>query len=307
MVVLEVFTKSIKIKYKSTLVSKATFVALIIWSLRIILPFLIAYKTGGLWLKSDKHFEQPEINILGDYILIGEAYNAEKPIICSTYGFYKKYLIDLDRCSSIKLREIDRNFDKKPDELELEINVIVDMYKLSSIHIVLPIKYELNMLCPLKMQSLIYFQYYFQQEKVTELKIFANLKLFQNSVFMCTKQFAEYYDRPIIEDQYESKHFLIENIVERYNDRNVSTHLTNIYTFIKKENLQTFKLKLNVKYPEDSIYYRPGFWQVLKIAWVQYIAIYLVIAWLFQRFNLYIFRHRLVWYYEENPLKIKTI
>ncbi|XP_072382378.1 transmembrane protein 231 [Diabrotica undecimpunctata] len=305
MVVLEIFTRTVKTRYKSTLCSKATFLAVVSWLFKIIVPYIISYKSGGFWLKTDFYYEQPKVNLEGDFLITAITNNLSNPIICSTYSYYKSYLSDLDFCSSVKLREIDKNFDTKNDELHFQININLHSYKINSINIVLPVKYELSDLCQLKMQSLIYYQHNFQHEKATKLLIFANLNFIQSSAIPCRRKHSEDFNNPLIKNGDESKNFLIENIIAAYLERNVTTHLLNINTFVGTESSTSFLLDLKVKYPENQIYYQPDLWHILKFAWMQYLAIYIITAWLSRKVNKYIFRHRLVWYFTDNPFKTK--
>lgn len=71
------------------------------------------------------------------------------------------------------------------------------------------------------MQSLIFYQYNFQQyDVVTELKINAHLQFFQSSPILCSIRFSEIYNFPVIENKPESKNYALENIMENYLKRN---------------------------------------------------------------------------------------
>lgn len=48
MVVLQVFTENVKIKYKSTILSKATFFTVLTGIISLIVPYIIACKTEGM-------------------------------------------------------------------------------------------------------------------------------------------------------------------------------------------------------------------------------------------------------------------
>lgn len=49
-----------------------------------------------------------------------------------------------------------------------------------------------------------------------------------------------------------------------------------------------------MKYPEQSVTYHTGFWQMFKYAIVQYIAILLVFAFICERIKLFVFSHQLI-------------
>ncbi|XP_074029453.1 transmembrane protein 231 [Leptinotarsa decemlineata] len=307
MVVLEVYKRNIKVRYKSTLLSKATFLTFLCGVLTYTLPFIFAYKSGGFWLKTDVFFEQPRVNLLGDYLLVATNDNSSNPIVCSTYPFYKRHLNHLDFCSLIKLREVDDDLDGKIDKIIVNFRMNFFKYKINSINLILPLKYQLNDICPLHMQSAIIYQHYFHQSGGTHFQILADLMVHQTNPIYCDiNTINNIYNESIIDvddDGKETKNFEIDNIIEKYLERNITTHLTNVYTNVRSENNRVFNLKLSVRYPQQRIYYKPGFWQIIKAAWVQYSAVYTIIAWGLLKIKSYFFRNRLVFYYEDSPLK----
>lgn len=74
----------------------------------------------------------------------------------------------------------------------------------------------------------------------------------------------------------------------------MTTHLSNVYTVVKMNDLNKFSIKLSVRYPENKVYYRSGFWKVMKWAWIQYLSIYVLVVWLIQKIKAYIFENKLV-------------
>lgn len=72
MVFYEVFSHSIKKRYKTSLFTKATIVQLISIVLTFLSPFLIAYFTGGFWIKQKSFTEMPDIKFQYRYIVILE-------------------------------------------------------------------------------------------------------------------------------------------------------------------------------------------------------------------------------------------
>ncbi|CAH1183734.1 unnamed protein product [Phaedon cochleariae] len=302
MVVLEVYTKNIKVRYKSTLVSKAAFLTCICELFTIMIPLMLAYHTGGFWQKQDYFLEQPQVNLLGDHLLIATTNNLSNPIVCSTYPFYKNQLDHLDLCSLIKLREIDENLDNKIDEMKIDFHLNIFDYSIESIILIMPIRYKLQTVCPLEMQSAVIYQHHFCN-KVTDVHILGELKVHQKSPIDCSKGSTHrYYDNSIIVGP-ESEKFEIEYILEKYLERNITTQLTNLYTIMKEDIKKEFHLRLSVKYPEHKLIYRPGVWQMLKMAWIQYFATYIIFRWCSEKIKNYIFQNRLVLFYEESPLK----
>ncbi|KAJ8975419.1 hypothetical protein NQ317_018928 [Molorchus minor] len=192
---------------------------------------------------------------------------------------YKSTL--LSQASFLYLREIDNNLDGKNDKLSLSIEINTLDNKITELHLVLPLNYQLTTTCPLKMQSAIIYQHYFPHKRAIDLRIVGNLNIFQSSAIRCDGKGYNFYDHSVIDN--EKNEYELEDIIKRYSDRNVSTHLTNVYTNIKTGNENKFNLKLMIRYPEHKIHYKPRFWQIIKWAWMQYFAVFIIISWLITR------------------------
>jgi hypothetical protein len=100
----------------------------------------------GFWIKRDVFYEQPDIKFRGEYIFFASTNNLSKPVItCSTLPPYEQTLEFLDTCSTIKIREIDENFDSKVDEFNLNLQInLPEETQLTSVNLVVPLEYKLH-------------------------------------------------------------------------------------------------------------------------------------------------------------------
>nr|CAH7721625.1 unnamed protein product [Callosobruchus chinensis] len=303
MVVLEVFSKSIQIKYKSTLLSKAAFIKIVTALTSIVVPFLLAYISGGFWVKNINFHEQPKVTLDGSYIFLAHTDNQSNPIVCSNIQFYENAFKNFDFCYAIRIRDMDQNFDGKIDKIDVELLINLFGRRINSLNLVLPIVLKLREDCPLTIHSAILYQHYFQQYS-SHLKLIADLQLYQRHLLRCNDlRDKRLHNRPVITSSSQMDDYVLETMIEKYLGRNETTHLTNVYTTTKMENKDQFYLNLSVQFPEVSIYYEPGFWHILKHAWLQYFSIYIIISWIITKLKVYIFKKKLVLYYEETPLK----
>ncbi|CAH0557747.1 unnamed protein product [Brassicogethes aeneus] len=304
MVVLKIYSKYLKVDYKTTFFSKGTFFVFFTRTLCIILPFIFAYNSGGFWLKRDFFYEQPNVRFKGEYLFYATTTNKSQPIVCSNNPFYNKFIGDMDVCTDIKVREVDYNLDGKVDKLDvfLDVNLSYNS-KITSFTFILPLDYDIKTVCPFKMESAIIFQH-FLPIYVTKFSVNANLNVFQNNPLHCQRgrRKLHLYEKQMLENI--NKYIPIDNIIDEYSNRNISTYLTNIYTTFKTTKTNKFTLNLKAKYMEHKITYYPKFWHIIKSAWIQYLAIYIVITWFFGKLEKYIFDNKLVLYYE-TPLKKK--
>jgi len=57
---------------------------------------------------------------------------------------------------------------------------------------------------------------------------------------------------------------------------------------------EPFKLKVKILVPQQKIEYTPGFWQVMKWAWLQYLAMLVIVKWIADCLKYYIYTNYLV-------------
>lgn len=55
-----------------------------------------------------------------------------------------------------------------------------------------------------------------------------------------------------------------------------------------------FSLELDLVYPTFSVLYRPGFWQLLKFAWIQYLAIFVILWWIIAHVRSFVFQNQVI-------------
>merc|ERR1712168_1755418 len=68
----------------------------------------------------------------------------------------------------------------------------------------------------------------------------------------------------------------IFDILEKYTARNLSIHVGNDFTVWKQGHSQHFNIQATLRYPVQSVQYKPGFWQMVKWGWVQYLALLVI-------------------------------
>uniref|UniRef100_H9GCR5 Transmembrane protein 231 n=1 Tax=Anolis carolinensis TaxID=28377 RepID=H9GCR5_ANOCA len=94
------------------------------------------------------------------------------------------------------------------------------------------------------------------------------------SVINGTSPFAQDYD--------------LVNIVAAYEERNVSTVFSSPVPLwsIGRAPEQPFVIEVVIRYPLEVI---PGFWEMVKFAWIQYVSLLLIFLWIFDRIKILFF------------------
>lgn len=88
----------------------------------------------------------------------------------------------------------------------------------------------------------------------------------------------------------------LENIIRSYQDRNLTTALscpTPVWT-VGRAAASPFELKAEIRYPMEVISYRPGFWETIKFAWIQYVSVLLIFLWVFERIQRFVFQNQVL-------------
>lgn len=55
-----------------------------------------------------------------------------------------------------------------------------------------------------------------------------------------------------------------------------------------------FTIQIQLKYPTFTVAYQPNFWQYLKFAWVQYLAVFLVFWWVLSYAQSFVFANQVI-------------
>ncbi|XP_029414455.1 transmembrane protein 231 isoform X2 [Nannospalax galili] len=102
------------------------------------------------------------------------------------------------------------------------------------------------------------------------------------SVINGTSPFAHDYD--------------LTRIVAAYQERNVTTVLSdpNPIWLVGRAAEAPFVINAVVRYPVEVISYQPGFWEMIKFAWIQYVSILLIFLWVFERIKIFVFQNQVV-------------
>lgn len=111
---LDVFSTSITYRYKTRVCSIASLVVFILTTALVILPLILAYQSGGFWVRNRVYIETPLVQFTHKYLLIAEGDFDSTPIICSTFSVYQLNPIK-DDCTLVKIQQLDINNDKHND------------------------------------------------------------------------------------------------------------------------------------------------------------------------------------------------
>ena len=66
------------------------------------------------------------------------------------------------------------------------------------------------------------------------------------------------------------------------------------YLVWESGNSGNFSIEVELQYPQMTVDYYPSFWQQVKFAWIQYLAILVVFWWVLRYVQAFVFRNQLI-------------
>ncbi|XP_053555497.1 transmembrane protein 231 [Bombina bombina] len=296
MTMYEVYAHPALQRYRAGICSKATVFLLIVLALTYIPPLLVAFRSQGFWLKQSTYEEQPNVRFKYEVLLIALNSSRGSYVAWSTFQQFNNLVGDRLRIPLVSAREEDKNNDGKMDQLylklELPVQALEDIY---GVQLILTFSYQLYRMSTFVMQSMAFIQYS-SPIPGAQLYINGDLKLQQRqplnhqgldtrynvSVINGTSPFASAYE--------------LTNIVSSYQERNITTVLydPSPVWLVGRATSDPFVITANIRYPVESISYIPGFWEMIKYAWIQYVSILLIFLWVFERVKIFVFQNQVL-------------
>merc|ERR1712054_671192 len=90
------------------------------------------------------------------------------------------------------------------------------------------------------------------------------------------------------------------SMLSSYNTRNLTTFVSNEQTLWtpgpggSKDASQKFTVTIQLRIPEEVVRYQPGFWEMIKYGWVQYLSIFFVVKYFMSMLEAFIFENSVV-------------
>ncbi|XP_053126640.1 transmembrane protein 231 isoform X2 [Hemicordylus capensis] len=279
---------------RAGLCSLTALALLLLGALTYLPPLLVAYRSHGFWLKRSSYAEQPRVHfrheVLLEALLDGGGGAA---VGWSSFPACNRLLGARLRPPLLSAREEDSNQDGIMDRLNFRLELpLQSTEQVVGIQLLLTFSYHLHRMSTFVMQSMAFLQ---SSSPVPGSRVFVSgdLKLQQRqplshcgldnrynvSVINGTSPFAQDYD--------------LVNIIAAYQERNVTTVLSgpSPVWVAGRASREPFVVEAIIRYPVEVI---PGFWEIIKFAWIQYVGILLIFLWVFERIKLFLFQNQVL-------------
>lgn len=292
----EAYSHPALIRYRTNICTRATLFVVVVLCITYISPLLVVYRSQGFWLKRSSYEEQPVVQFQYDMILIGATNTVGNYVAWSTFPNFNRLIGDNLRIPSVSVQEEDRNQDGKVDLLNLQINIpLKPEEQIFSIQLLLTFSYQLFRMSSVAMQTLAFVQHS-SSVPGSQLFISADLRLHQRTPLSHRGVHAVYNVSVIDASSPFASSYDLANIIGLYQQRNLTTQLSGavpVWTVGRAANTP-FQINTQINYPVDTITYRPGFWETVKFAWIQYVSVLLIFLWIFQHIQTFVFQNQVL-------------
>lgn len=292
----DVYSHPALVRYKTSVCTKATLFACVVLSLTYVSPLLVAYRSHGFWVQRSSYEEQPVVRFQYQILLVAATSTRGDHVAWSTFPHLNNMLGANLRIPSVSVREEDQNQDGKADllffQLQLPLKAEEQVY---SVQLLLTFSYKLFRMSTVVMQSLAYVQHSSPVPGAT-LWVSGDLRLQQRGP-LPHRGLHDIYNVSVIDGSSPfASAYDLGNIIRSYQERNLTTVLScpmPVWT-VGRAAGSPFQLNAEIRYPLEVISYRPGFWETVKSAWIQYVSVLLVFLWVFERVQRFVFQNQVL-------------
>ncbi|XP_035680504.1 transmembrane protein 231-like [Branchiostoma floridae] len=305
MAVVEVYSHPVLHRYKTSICTKATIFVFACFLLTFIPPILVAYRSQGFWQREAWYREQPDVSFKHQILLLLQTSQTGDYLVWSTYQNFNQLQQGRVRVPLVKSREEDSNRDGKSDALQMTVQVpLLDTEEVYSVDLLLFFQYKLYIFSAFTMECMAYLQHT-SPLPGADLTVVGDLRLHQKYPLGHTGRDTRFNTSIIDSTSIFPSAYDLRTIFESYSDRNVSTNFQTYYPVWRtgRATGQPFVISATVRYPEETILYKPGFWQLIKWGWVQYISILLVFLFVFDRIKTFVFENQILNTIVDSPTK----
>ncbi|XP_028304589.1 transmembrane protein 231 isoform X1 [Gouania willdenowi] len=292
----EVFSHPALVRYRTGVCSKATLFLLVVLCLTYISPLLVAYRSQGFWIKRSTYEEQPVVRFQYETLLVAATGTRGDFVAWSTFPHLNNMLGSNLRIPAVSVREEDQNQDGKLDLLKFQLQLPLKAEEqVYSIQLLLTFNYQLFRMSTVVMQSLAFVQHS-SPVPGAKLLISGDLRLQQRTPLPHRGLYNIYNVSVVDGSSPFASSYDLDTIISNYYNRNLTTVLScpmPVWT-VGRAAGSPFELNAEIHYPVEVISYRPGFWETIKFAWIQYVSVLLIFLWVFERIQKFVFQNQIL-------------
>ncbi|XP_018411377.1 PREDICTED: transmembrane protein 231 [Nanorana parkeri] len=306
MAIYEVYSHPYLVRYRATICSKATVFLILVLALTYIPPLLVAYRSQGFWMKRSTYEEQPNVRFQYEVLLIALNSTSGSYVAWSTFQQFNNLIGGRLRIPLVSAREEDSNQDGKMDKLNLRLELpLLSTENVYGVQLILTFSYQLYRMSTFVMQSMAFIQHT-SPLPGAQLYVNGDLRLQQRQPLRHQGLDTTYNVSIINGSSLYASSYDLTNIISSYQERNVTTVLNNPSPIwlVGRGASDPFVVNAVIRYPVETITYQPGFWEMIKFGWIQYVSVLLIFLWVFERVKIFVFQNQVLTTVQSSPASL---
>ncbi|KAG1675789.1 hypothetical protein FOA52_012445 [Chlamydomonas sp. UWO 241] len=296
----EVYTEPLARRHYAGLFSVATIFRIVILLAAIGASLVIAYASGGFWVKVKPTLDQATVHYTQDALLVFTGATSEHQMVWSTSPAMQQVFADYLVPASVQYAEEDINFDGKPDIIMFSASVQSNV-PIHGVQALLQFHYSFKSNVKLDMYSFAYFS----ANSVAPggvLSVDGELLLSQRTPITDRKYNDIYNTKMLTSDTPTTQQAVqpatelqFSQILRSYNSNNYTTYYGNTYPVWKSGSGNTFEIVMTIRIPANQVvWYRPQVIEMLKFGWIQFLVTWVVLWWFYRWFEAFVFKYRML-------------
>jgi len=240
--------------------------------------------------------QQPNVMFKHQLVMSTRGAEDNSQLVWSTSQQFNHMLQNQLRVPTLRSYEDDTNGDGVYDALHLEMELpLKDTEAVQSVSMMLLFDFRLGEMVDLHMDSAAWIEYT-GASSGSGLSIHGDLMFRQRNPLPWFGT-RDLYNEPIIDmNSPKASSYDLNDVFTNYLSRNETTDFVTRGAVWRGDRGagQPFKVDINLRYPRQRICYRPGFWQEVKVGWMQYIAFFIPLWYISEWLTEIIFANQLV-------------
>jgi len=291
-----IHSEPLRRNYKASLCSFAVLFQLAVLGAVLVIPYATSYASAGMWVYERCYRQQASVQYKHDLIMVTRGSTDGSQLTWSTSKGLNRLTQRENRIPTVRSYEEDYDRDGKNEYLQLEVELpLADDESVQSVNILVLFDYYLNDMATISMESVGYLDYQ-ASSPGKSLDVDGDLMLVQRGPLPWFGA-RDRYEEPVVDmKSARADEYQIAHVMQSYLNRNDTTDYVARSTVWRGDRAagEPFTLKVRVRYPEQRVCYRPGFWQQLKFGWVQYVAFLIPTAYIGAQVRNFVFSNQIV-------------
>jgi transmembrane protein 231 len=281
-----------------------------------LIPFFAAFATQSFWLEDSYYVEQPDVAYEYKVIMLAEGIRTDSnhlstgqsfQLFFSTNTSFNNLYQDSVRIPVIRSNVHDWNDDFKADRIDINIELpLREGENIQQLTMMVFFDVRLRKRALLSMESVGYFQTS-SPLAGRAVHLATEIRTHQRAPLHVTGGVQHPYDTLLPNPQpwetLDAKDLLFPELLRAYSERNLTTRFENDYLTWERAptaaqgqgpSNRNFTAHLSVQVPETKIWYVPQWSEMLKFAWIQYYALYVVIAYFMKIISAFVYSNHIL-------------